>query len=271
VDDVQLELRLFRELPGLWADPHQLHQVIVNLATNAHHALRTTPRPRRLVIATRLDAEGAVALLEVRDNGPGIPAEIQSRMFEPFFTTKPPGQGTGLGLSLCQGIVEGHGGAITCESEPGRGAVFRVRLPISVRPPSPPDVPPPSRAEDRGRTMLVVDDEPDVAAVLAEMLAEEGHQVETATSGAVALARLAERRYDLVWTDLKMPELDGPGFFRAVQTRDPDLARRFVFLTGDGLTPETREFLEQSRRPSLSKPFAPADVRRVLQRALRRS
>ncbi|MGH7267547.1 MAG: hybrid sensor histidine kinase/response regulator [Candidatus Rokuibacteriota bacterium] len=268
VDDVQLEFRLSRDLPGLWADPHQIHQVIVNLVTNAHHALRTTGRPRRVVITTRLDAERTGALLEVQDNGPGVTPEIQSRMFEPFFTTKPPGQGTGLGLSLCQGIVEGHGGAITCESEPGRGAVFRVRLPITARPPSPPDVAPAPRAEDRGKTMLVVDDEPDVAAVLADMLAEEGHQVETATSGAVALARLAERRYDLVWTDLKMPGLDGAGFFRAAQTRDPDLARRFVFLTGDGLTPETRQFLEQSRRPSLSKPFAPADVRRVLQRAL---
>src|SRR4029453_240075 len=114
-----------------WADPHQLHQVVVNLVTNAHQAMRETP-PGRITLATGMTAGGDRVWLEVRDTGPGITPEIQRRIFEPFFTTKPPGVGTGLGLSLCQGIVESHGGRIWVVGSDGPGAIFRVELPVAT-------------------------------------------------------------------------------------------------------------------------------------------
>ncbi len=270
VDNVEVSFDLADDLPVLWADPHQLQQVVVNLVTNAHHAMRETPPPRRLTLTSRFDPGQGQVSLEVADTGPGIPPAIRDRIFEPFFTTKPPGQGTGLGLSLCQGIVESHGGTIGVESEAGQGALFRVELPAG-------DVPA-FAAEDRegedlppirDRAVLVVDDEPEVAGVLADLLSADGHQVETAADGTVALDKLGDRRYDLIISDVKMPVLDGPGLYREIERRHSRLVRRFIFVTGDTLGPETRKLIEQTGTLCVSKPFVLDEVRRVVQRALR--
>jgi two-component system NtrC family sensor kinase len=205
----------------------------------------------------------------VADTGPGIPSEIQARIFEPFFTTRPLGLGTGLGLSLCQGIIEGHGGTIAVESKPGQGTLFRVELPVHPAPASAAAFQAPeAQPVVRGRAILVVDDEPEIAEVLAEMLAVDGHHVETATNGSVALDRLRAQQYDLILSDLRMPELDGPSFYRELERRHPHLLRRVVFLTGDTLSPETNAFLEQTGVPGLSKPFTLEEVRQVVQRLL---
>jgi len=270
VDDVEVRLDLGENLPILWADAHQLQQVLVNLITNAHHAMRGTPPPRRLTLATRTDPAQARVTVEVADTGPGIPPEIRGRIFEPFFTTKPPGQGTGLGLSICQGIIENHGGSIRVESEPGQGATFVVELPIESPSAAGSSA---STAEAlplvRGQTVLVVDDEPEVAAVLSEMLSLDAHQVDVAANGDEALARLQERAYDVILTDVRMPKLDGPGFYREVERRYPHLIRRFAFLTGDMLSLDTRDFLKRTRAPHLSKPFVLNEVRQVVRKLLK--
>jgi signal transduction histidine kinase len=272
VDNVEVMLHLADEIPILWADRHQLHQVVVNLITNAHHAMQGTAPPRRLTVTSRYDPETRRVALEVADTGPGIPPSIQGRIFEPFFTTKPPGQGTGLGLSLCHGLIEGHGGAIRVESQPqGRGAVFVVELPVQAPPTAGPErtTPEPTTAPIQKKTILIVDDEPEVAGVLADMLSADGHQVETAENGAVALDKLRGRddAYDLILCDLRMPDLDGPGLYQELERRDPRLCRRIVFLTGDVLSPRITEFLERTGAASLGKPFALEEVRRVVQSA----
>src|SRR2546425_1430019 len=134
-DNVEVSLCLAEDLPILWADGHQLHQVLVNILANAHHALRQGTARRQLSIATRSDHASQRVHLEITDPGPGIPAEIRAKIFEPFFTTKPAGQGTGLGLSLCRGIIEEHGGAISGASEAGRGPPFAITRPAGTRPP----------------------------------------------------------------------------------------------------------------------------------------
>ncbi len=269
IDNVEVVQDLAKDLPSLWADPHQLNQVVVNLVTNAHHAMRSIAPPRRLTLTTRFDPARSRVRLEVADTGPGIPPAIQARIFEPFFTTKPPGQGTGLGLSLCHGIVEEHGGSIRVESAPEQGAVFQIELPVEGQPVAVPearaaDVPP----SPRGKTILVVDDEPEVAATLAEILSLEGHQVETAATGALALDKLRVRGYDLILTDIKMPEVDGPGLYRELERSHAGLVRRFIFITGDTLSLETREFLERTGAPTLGKPFVLDEVRRVVRQGL---
>ncbi|MBI3079114.1 MAG: response regulator [Deltaproteobacteria bacterium] len=269
VNTIEVVLDLASGLPILWADPHQLHQVVVNLITNARQAMCETPGPRRLTLTTRHDpAQGRVSL-EVADTGPGIPPAIRSRIFEPFFTTKPLGQGTGLGLPLCQGIIEGHRGTIRLESRSGPGAVFRIELPVEAPPVLTRET---RRAEAscplRGKTILVVDDEPEVGELLADLLHLDGHQVDTVVNGALALDRLRERGYDLILTDIRMPELDGPGLYREIVRCHPGLPRRVIFLTGDELSPQTGEFLMRVGAPCLSKPFAPDEVRRVVQQTL---
>jgi CheY-like chemotaxis protein len=205
----------------------------------------------------------------VADNGPGIPPEIQARIFEPFFTTKPPGLGTGLGLPLCQGIVESHGGSIDVTSAPGQGTTFRIELPVGTATafPSPTshDEPP---AAVSGSAILLVDDEPGIAKALPRLLQRDGHTIDTAANGRLALAMLQERSYDLILCDLRMPELDGPGLYRALEQQQPQLCRRFLFLTGDTLSPEVQAFLAQSGVPRLTKPFNAAEVRRAITLAL---
>src|SRR5262249_54537439 len=121
----------------------------------------------------------------------------------------------------------------------------------------------------RGRTILVVDDEPEVADVLAEMLTLDGHEVETAANGVVALHKLQQQDYDLILSDLRMPELDGPGLYRELERSHPDLLHRIIFVTGDTLSPESRAFLDQTGESTLSKPFRRETLRQVVQQVLR--
>jgi signal transduction histidine kinase len=262
---IEVVLDLAADLPALWADPHQLHQVMVNLITNAQQALRERPPgQRRLLIGVAMHDE-RTACVEVVDTGPGIPAEIVSRIFEPFFTTKPPGEGTGLGLSLCRGIVESHGGTMRLHTDVGRGTVFRIELPITRGPVATAAVP--EEAPTRpgvGTRLLVVDDETALGAMIAEMLTTQGHRVDVVTDGQQALEKLAACRYDVVLSDLRMPGLDGPGLYAEVQKRHPGQERRFVFITGDTFTGGTAEFLERSGVPSLAKPFTLEEIARAV-------
>jgi CheY-like chemotaxis protein len=268
VSDVEVILDLDEAVPPIWADPHQFHQVVVNLLTNADQALRTVAAPRTIRVTTRHDPAAGHVRLEVCDSGPGIPPEVQAHVFEPFFTTKPPGEGTGLGLSLCRGIVQEHDGVIHLESDPGR-TVFRIELPVGTPGASPPDADLAEPApEVAARVILVVDDEPEVLDVLSDLLAAAGHRVETAENGAAALERLADHDVDAILSDMRMPGLDGPGLYRALERQKPHLLRRFVFITGDTLSGSTREWLERTGALSLSKPFDLNDVRRVLSRVL---
>ena len=271
VDTITVELHLAADLPPLQADPHELQQVLVNLVTNAHQALRDASPPRQVTLITRCDPPHTRVMLEVADTGPGIPLEIQARIFEPFFTTKPPGVGTGLGLSLCQGIIAGHGGSLRVTSQPGQGTTFWVELPVGVAPETalPPsardDAPPPVSSS----AILLVDDEPSMSSALAQLLRRDGHTVETVANGQLALAMLQEHAYDLILSDLRMPELDGPGLYRELAQHAPHLCRRFIILTGDTLSPEALAFLAESGVPRLTKPFTAAEVRRIIQQALR--
>jgi signal transduction histidine kinase/CheY-like chemotaxis protein len=271
VDNIDVHQHLAADLPTLWADPHQLHQVVVNLVTNAQQALREAGGLRQLTITTRAAATRTAVALEVADTGRGIPPELQGRIFEPFFTTKPPGIGTGLGLPLCQGIIESHAGTITVQSQPGRGTVFCIELPVTVMPmtrSSASGIEPPAAMAMQQMDILVVDDEAGISKALAYLLRRDGHQVDTAANGHLALARLQERSYDLILCDLRMPELDGPGLYRALEFHAPHLLQRFIFLTGDTLNPEAQAFFKQTSAVRLNKPFRAAEVRRVVQRTL---
>jgi two-component system NtrC family sensor kinase len=268
-DSVDVSVDLGRGVPVMWADPHQLHQVLVNLIANAHHAMRRHPQPRRLTLTTRYDVARDRVRIEVADTGPGMAADVRAKVFEAFFTTKPTGEGTGLGLSLCRNIIEEHGGTLDVDSEPGRGATFVIDLPVGTVPKVAVTARPTAPiAATGGKTVLVVDDEVEVAAVFAEMLQRDGHTVHTVADGAAALQMLAERPYDLVLTDTKMPVLDGPAFYEEMGRRFPRLRGRVIFLTGDVLSREKREFLERSGAPFLMKPCDLTDVRRVVYEVL---
>ena len=271
LDEIDIIQQLADDLPVLWGDPHQLHQVVVNLLTNAHQALRETPPPHRITLTTQYNAAQQEVRLEVLDTGPGIPPALQARIFEPFFTTKPAGVGTGLGLSLCQSIIAGHEGTLRVESHPGYGARFVVTLPVAVEPSPEPPVPEPLPSTIvTGKAILVIDDEVGTAKALVRLFHRDGHRVDTAANGHLALAQLQKRPYDLILCDLRMPKLDGPGLYRSLAQNHPQLLPRFIFVTGDTLSPVAKAFLEDSQAPYLVKPFHAEEVRRIVQHALHR-
>jgi two-component system NtrC family sensor kinase len=265
---IEVTTDLASDLPVLNADPDQLGQLVTNLVLNAQQALKDVPQPRRFHIQTRYKSTQSQLRLVISDNGPGIPANLRSRVFEPFFTTKPVGSGTGIGLSICHAIVSAHGGSIEIDGPPGGGATFTIRLPVvGVDQPSAP-----ARAEPvpeiARRRALVIDDERDIAETIAEMLTREGFAVEVATSGEEALAELHRRSYDLVLSDVRMPELDGPALLRKLQSDWPALADRLIFVTGDTLGLGPGSLLETLGRPIIEKPVTPDEIRRVVSATL---
>ncbi len=253
---VELDLR---QTPPVAAGERRLGQVFLNLLINAAQAI-PEGAPERHAIRARTRAEGDRVVVEIEDTGTGMAPEVLDRIFDPFFTTKPVGVGTGLGLSICHGIVTGLGGDIQVESAPGRGSLFRVRLPVA-RGEAPAEAPRPSATAPRGR-ILVVDDEALVGRAVARILGAE-HEVAAVTSGEAALSQLRDGPgFDLVLCDLMMPGLSGMDLFERVRQADPGAAARFVFLTGGTFTDRAREFLERVPNPRLEKPFDPDGLRR---------
>ncbi len=249
--DIEVALDVPADLAPVHGDADQLHQVVVNLVVNAQQALLGNPPPRRLSV--RAWTEGAEAVLEIADNGPGMEPAVAKRAFEPFFTTKPQGVGTGVGLSVCHGIAAAHGGRIDLETSRGNGARFRVRLPLShdaaaARPAA-------AVQPAAGGRVLVVDDEQEIAALLAERLATEGFTVATASSGRRALAALETTDVDLVISDLRMPDMDGASLAEEIVRRWPALAERILLITGDALGADPNGRLGHLGLPIFEKPL----------------
>jgi PAS domain S-box-containing protein len=244
----------------VFADPTALHQIIMNLCTNAYHALGQDGG----TIDVRLDEfEESVGVprrsvsLVVADDGPGVPADVLPKIFEPYFTTKPADRGTGLGLAVVHGIIEDHDGRIEVDSQPGTGATFRVVLPATDAP---------LVAEDDEDTVsgqvasehhvLVVDDEPAIVDVLARGLLRQGYRVTVFTDPNEALAalRAGSDAFDVLVTDMTMPGLTGAALARAVQELDPDLPILLCTGYSDGLTLDSAR--EMGARDLIMKPIA---------------
>jgi two-component system NtrC family sensor kinase len=186
-------------------------------------------------------------------------------VFEPYFTTKPMGVGTGVGLAVSLGIVESHGGTLTVECPREGGAVFTITLPVGDVDASTSTDPGIARKPAAAqRSVLIVDDEADIREALSEILSFSDHRVATASSGREALQRLAAEHYDVILTDIRMPDLDGRALYQEIEKRWPGRTSRVVFVTGDTLASTLREFVTQSCRPVIEKPFLPSEVRRIV-------
>jgi signal transduction histidine kinase len=254
-------VRDYGGVPKVFASDARVAQIFLNLLLNAAQAIAPGDAEHQTV-TLRTRVEGGSVEVHVSDTGVGMTKEHLERVFEPFFTTKR-GAGTGLGLSITRQLVLSLGGTLIAESEPGVGSTFRVRLPIAhaeaSRSESAPPSPPVSPLRAR---VLVVDDEARVADVMARMLRGK-HDVTSVSSGVAALELLtsAAPPPDVVLCDVMMPAMTGIELYESIEVRRPELARRFVFITGGTFTPESEAFLARVSRPVLTKPF---DWRAVL-------
>ena len=290
------------DLPDVHLDRTQIQQVLVNLTLNAAQAIRSAGGAGTIRIAaeTGRRADGtSIVTISVADDGPGVSRTIEDRLFVPFVTTKAPGQGTGLGLSVSFGIVAAHGGSLRHERGPnGRGAVFRFDLPVEDRRkddafPAAANGPAEQRAEppagrpserssdrriepsndrlsDRPIRVLVLDDEVAIREFLGRVLRRGGYEPVLAATGDAALAAIDEARPDAILCDHRMAGMTGTEFHEAVAARDPELARRFAFMSGDVLNPDLREFADREGVVLLAKPFDIANVAKTVETLLAR-
>jgi PAS domain S-box-containing protein len=260
-NEIRHRARLVKEygdVPPVLATEARLGQVFLNILVNAAQALEVGDAAENVIRVRAARERDGQVVVQVSDTGPGIPPEILDRIFDPFFTTRPVGLGTGLGLWICQGILTSLGGQITAESRPGEGATFRVVLPSAtpVQQAATPEVPVGDRARDARRLeLLVVDDEIAIGRTLAIALADE-FEVATVTSGRAALAILAgEPRFDVILCDLMMPDVSGMDVHERLARERPELAQRFVFVTGGAFTERARRFVDEVGLPVIEKPF----------------
>jgi signal transduction histidine kinase/ActR/RegA family two-component response regulator len=272
--EIRHRARLEREyspIPRVMADPTKLAQVFVNVLVNAAQAIPEERRERgeaRITLRTLATADGRVAV-EIVDTGVGIEEEVRQRLFEPFFTTKAGDRGTGLGLFVSLGIVSGFGGNIEVDSRISEGTTVRVLLPAWYG--IEPEVEVPPRRSIRAlsnRRLLVVDDDVLVARTLARQLS--GHHVEVVLSGQAAVDRLATSggSFDLILCDLMMPDMTGMDVYETVEELYPELAERFVFVSGGGVTERSRRFLEQHADRVLPKPIDSRQLCELLERTV---
>jgi two-component system NtrC family sensor kinase len=275
LENISVTTDFCRELPPVLADAGQLQQVLLNLIVNAEQAIRQKKAHGKILVRTTLISADRMAC-QVTDDGPGIAPEALAHIFDPFFTTKPAGVGTGLGLSIVYGIVHEHGGEVLADSREGAGATFTVELPVAKFLATIP-----AKGSPAGKTardcvasaplhgkILVVEDEPTVARLIADVLGEEGHPVDAVLDSREGLLLAQKGVYDLVICDLRMPHLDGQGFYRQLKRQGGLHEQRLIFVTGDTLSPHTVKFLRSSGVPYLAKPFRVEELKEIVQRAL---
>ncbi|MGE4350891.1 MAG: ATP-binding protein [Bdellovibrionales bacterium] len=265
-ENVELTLELDPNLPAVIADADQMTQVFTNIALNAAQALHEWEGPHKLTIRSTYLADSQQVQFSFMDTGPGIPEDLRKRVFEPFFTTKGGLGGTGVGLALCANIISGHSGLLAIEETPGGGATFIVTLPAAQTQET--------RKAETGTTpeeekneklrLLLVDDEVELAQTLADLLEPDGHDIDLAINGKVALEKLQKSPFDIIISDLRMPVLDGPGMYAQMARSMPQYLNKIIYVTGDTLSPHVNAFLKETPVPVIEKPYRLKDVRQAI-------
>jgi len=267
-EDAEVELAL--ETPPedllVTVNEPEILQALSAILENGLLAALDGPPPRRVrVNAAR---RGAEVTFDITDSGPGVPDHLAGKIFDPFFTTRDVGQGKGLGLSVAHGIARAHDGSVTAVNSREGGACVTLSIPAATEEPAGSDLPQARSEAERSRgRVLIVDDEPVVVDLLSDILGE-ANDVDTASNGREGLSKAEENSYDLIFLDIRMPDMSGRQVYEALQATRPALADRVVFTTGDMLQQETRAFLDQIGQPCLPKPFSLDAVSEVAERIL---
>lgn len=257
------------DLPAIYADPDQITQVVINLIINAEQAMVKAGKGDWIEIAACYNKNRRRLEIGVTDNGPGVPEKLRPRVFEPFFTTKDVGEGTGIGLAFCHRIMHSHGGNIWLDSDYRDGSKFVLTLPMRGAGPGAVEPLPKGAGAGKEARILVVDDETDVAELISDILQKDGCWVSHASSGQAALELLRNQEFNMILSDLNMPEMDGRKLFEAVRSEFPQLLSAIAFITGDAMGLASQKLLSEAGCPFLEKPISPAELRGLVRELAR--
>ena len=267
-NNIKVAFQPARDLPMTIVDPGQLQQVFLNLIINAGTEMKLAHGRGKLSIKT--EHINNTIRISFKDNGPGIAKKNLGKIFNPFFTTREVGRGTGLGLSVCHGILTEHKGKIWAESKLGIGATFIVELPIVTEDKQ--SVPPEPTVEEPKKVtkakILVIDDEPSIRQLVNRVLIKEGHDVEAVDNAEDAFKMIKSKRYSLILLDIKMPGVGGINLYKQFQEIAASLAKRVVFVTGDVMDKRSTDFLTETRAPYIMKPFDAEKLKTEINRIL---
>jgi len=257
---IRVHLQLSTTPPLVANDPAHLEQVFLNLIINAERSLEEA-REKLVTVRTAIVAKRV--LISISDTGSGRSHDLQKRFFDPFHDRKNATDSAGLGLAVCQSLVEGHGGAVRVTSAPGHSTTFEIEYPLaeaSFRAPAPIPEPPVARGPGANLTALIIDEDRKVQDSLLNLLSDRSYRVITVSSAEEALDLAARARFDLVLCDVRIRGMNGLEVYRRVQAR----IQSFVFLTGDSFGADMRELFTEPNQAVLAKPFTAADVERLL-------
>ncbi len=271
-DYIGLKISVSPDLPPIFGSPDQMTQLIINLVLNAKDAILEDKSIEKgngeVWINCLVDDESELIQLEVHDNGPGLPESMRTEVFEAFFTTKEAGKGTGLGLSIAGNIVHSHQGTIQFIEPDHKGACVQIRLPYSHMPMDEQLSIVDDFARRERHTILIVDDDPDALETLSDILVLMGQTVFTALSVFEGTKIFQQETIDFIITDIRMPAIDGKKFYKQIQKHRPEFIRKTAFVTGSSIDEDTKEFLKQTGRSVIEKPFSARDVGKVLDKLI---
>lgn len=260
--NIKLHLDLSMEDLVVFVDYHQIQQILINIISNAIHAIQDTNRKGNIFIQTRV-SDSKWSTLSIKNDGPLIKKEVIGRIFETFFTTKGSEKGTGLGLSIARGIIMDHGGSINVENLPD-GVIFIIELPLKSG-----SLPSANGSQNmkekfiKGKKILIVEDGKIVRQLLKRFLDKDGHLTEAVTSGEEGLKVVKKEQFDLIISDIKLPEMNGIAFYKLIAKIRPELQKRFIFISG-AIPQDVIKFSKNTGNRYLQKPFRQLEIRKLI-------
>ncbi|MFP4496748.1 MAG: ATP-binding protein [Vulcanimicrobiota bacterium] len=267
-EEVELTTDLEKDLYAS-INVNRVQQVFLNMIVNAYHAMTTTDRKNKLKISTRKAGDDMVRVI-FEDNGPGIKKEVINKIFQPFFTTKEKGKGTGLGLSLSRDIIKEHDGEIQVESELGKGTRFIIDLPACK--PAQKDEEEKKKEKQavkkEGICVLMAEDDKLIQKFVTTFLKKSGYKIETVTNGRLCLEKLEQKDYDVIVSDMVMPDLRGDQMIDILKADNPDLLKKLILCTGDVLDKERLGDFESFGIHVMYKPFELVELKKLIEEKL---
>ncbi|MBI5192911.1 MAG: response regulator [Nitrospirae bacterium] len=266
VDNIEAVTELDATLPYTTVDPYTIQQVFLNIVNNAHLAMKEKGGKHKLTARTEHN-EGTIKIY-FSDTGPGISETNLKKIFDPFFTTREVGKGTGLGLSISYGIIKEHNGELRVTSRQGEGATFIIELPIlsesevkKAVTASAADI---ETAGGEKKNILVVDDEESILELIKAIVESMGHNACVASDAKIAMDKIKNKDYDLIISDIRMPNMDGKELYWTLRRSRPELINKILFTTGDSINSETQKFLQDTKVSYIGKPFSTIELRKLI-------